>query len=119
MWNYDDLNFECKHREADGKPCGELFYREDADRIALLTRPQFQGGMGIPPCLVCGRVSIPNNGGYVCIHCSSYYELPNDERPPTLYLMPRAREAIPNFMIFALIMLAGNLVVSGALFFGG
>lgn len=113
MHNYDDINFECRQ-------CGETKYRASAtDRIALLVRPQANGGWGRPTCPVCGRVSIPNNGGYACIHCSAYYELPVTERPPRIMLMPSRREHLPTYLAVALVLLAGDLVVAGALFFGG
>lgn len=115
MFNYDDVNFECKH-----PGCTELMYRQDADRIRHLTTPQVLGGMGRPTCPVCGKVSIPNNGGYACIHCSGYYELPDAERPPrTLYLMPRRSEGIPGYWSVAMILLTGNLIVIMAVAFGG
>ena len=73
----------------------------------------------MPTCPVCGKVSVPNNGGFCCIHCSSYYEVPSDKRPPRVYLMPRPVEVIPKYLVGAMILLAGNLVIAGAMFFGG
>lgn len=110
MHSHDDVNFECRR-------CGEVKYlASNVERIKHLT--DHAGGLGRPTCPICGRVSVPNNGGFSCLHCSSYYELPNDERPPTLYLMPRRSDGIPTHLIVAMVLLAGNLVVSGALFFG-
>jgi hypothetical protein len=64
-------------------------------------------------------VSVPNNGGFGCIHCNHYYELPDAERPPRLLLMETPRERIPGYLSVAMILLAGNLIVAGAMFFGG
>lgn len=114
MHSYDDVNFLCRK-------CGETFYHaKNTDRIAELVAPQHLGGGGLPTCPICGQVSVRNNGGYSCLACSGYYELPNDDRADrTLHLMPHPRECMPNFMAVALVLLAGNLVVAGALFFGG
>ena len=114
MHNYDDINFECRE-------CGELKYRaEDLERIKLLTKPQALGGMGMPTCPVCGKVSIQNNGGYVCLECSSYYEQPNSERSPEkIVLFPRRAEVMPTWLAAALVIMAIDLVIAGAVFFGG
>ena len=115
MFSHDDVNFECKTLG-----CGEVKYlASNTERIAHLTKPQVAGGMGRPTCPACGRVSVPNNGGFGCIHCSAYYELPVDERPQRLMLMPRPHQGIPAYLVAAMILLSGNLVVAGALFFGG
>ena len=114
MHNHDDVNFECFK-------CGwHKYLSTNYDRIQFLTTPQAQGGGGMPTCEVCGHVSVRNNGGYGCLACSGYYELPTEERPNrTLYLMPSRKDVLPKFMSVALILMAGNLVVAGALFFGG
>jgi hypothetical protein len=114
MHNYDDVNFECRF-------CGTLYYHyRNVKRIAHLILPQSLGGMGMPTCNVCGHVSVGNNGGFSCLECSAYYELPTKQRPDrTLHLMPRTKDVLPRFMSFAMILLAGNLVVIMAVVFGG
>ncbi len=59
MHNYDDLNFECRR-------CGSVFYRLDRSReLELLDRRLTR------TCPVCGRVAVPNNSGWSCLHCSA------------------------------------------------
>lgn len=109
MFNYDDLNFECKR-------CGETLYRAtDVDRIRLLTNAPYNR----PTCPVCGRVSVPNNGGFSCIHCSHYYELEKGDRPQRIMLMPSTKDCLPNFAIVTLVLLAANYVIAWANLLGG
>ena len=114
MHNHDDVNFECYK-------CGwHKYLTTNHDRIQWLTTPQAQGGGGMPTCEVCGHVSVRNNGGYGCLACSGYYEVPTKDRPTrTLHLMPSRADILPRFMSVAMIALTLNLIVIMAVVFGG
>ena len=114
MHNHDELNFECLR-------CGNIKYNsKNTELIAKRILPKVLGGEGYPTCEVCGHVPVRNNGGYSCLGCSTYYELPTKERPVrTLHLMPRREDVLPRFMSLAMIALVCNLIVIMAVVFGG